>query len=305
MRLASCLVMLLAAVSAPTAGAQSTPPAPAEPVVVTTAREATALGIRLIAVMDDSTGAWLENVVIRDTLGHEVRTSKTGLATLNLLSEVYGYYILEARREGYEPRRLKLRADTAKEVMVSLKPRRLSAATGLPAVVVTERASLRLNDGAREGFAQRCDMGARCVGPAEIDRHPTQPIADLLAATDGIHRMCTGSNSIGPDPNAMWEKQLKSSRALRTNALDEVPTCRIEMLESLPKNVAHPYCVPNFLINGIPLPDSATDTGQTYIDKFFTGEKIAGIEVYPANEPAPARFVISGSTCGTIVIWTR
>ena len=32
-----------------------------------TAREATALGLKLLGVFDDRTGSWLENVLVRDT----------------------------------------------------------------------------------------------------------------------------------------------------------------------------------------------------------------------------------------------
>jgi hypothetical protein len=98
----------------------------------------------------------------------------------------------------------------------------------------------------------------------------------------------------------------RESGTPRTNALDDVPSCVIEMLESVPKDVRHPYCVPNYFLNGFPW-SSVTGQGnsQTQIDKFTNASTIAGIEVYRASEPTPARFLVPGSSCGAIVVWTR
>ncbi len=247
-----------------------------------------AMGLKLLGVLDDSTGAWVADATVRDTVGNEVRTTRNGLAALNNLAAVYGFYFLEIRKEGYAPRRIKLRADSASEFMVALTPRALGDATALPAVVTTAAARLDRDDGQRDGFIRRCELGAKCIGRRELDLHPTQKLADLLSNTRGIHRTCT------------------SAARLRGSPVDDVPICLVEMFESLPTDVRHPYCAPNYFVDGILWnPRTGNGNSQAQLDRALDTSRIASMEVYLANEPTPARFVVPGSKCGAIVIWTR
>lgn len=250
--------------------------------------EAKAVGLKVLGILDDSTGQWIADATVRDTVGNEVHTTRAGIAALNNLAVLYGFYFLEIRKEGYAPRRIKLRADSASEFMVALSPRALGEATALPALVTTAMTRLDRDLGQRDGFIHRCELGAKCIGRADLDLHPTQKLADLLSVTRGIHRSCTGSAQ------------------LRTSAIEDVPTCTVEMLESLPTNVRHPYCAPNYFIDGI-LWNARTGkgSGQSQIERTFDSSRISSMEIYLANEPTPPRFVIPGSKCGAIVIWTR
>lgn len=308
MRLPAFALFLLAAVSS-LSYSQVSPAADTARVVVTpkSANEAHSLGIKLLGVFDEQSGKWIEGAVVRDTLGHEARTSQAGVAALNVLAGVMGYYLIEIRKEGYAPKQLRLR-DSTSEFMVALTPQPLGSATNLPAVVTTAAATLRSDAGLGDGFAHRCELGARCVGRGEVDRHPTMHLPDLLAQVEGIHRTCTGSTGQGPDPNALALSPRMSSRALTANAIDVAPTCKIEMREVLPKNVAHPFCVPTYFLNGLPLTPGGrigSVEAQTLIDKLADPSNITGIEVYPASEPTPLRFQMAASGCGAVVVWTR
>lgn len=111
---------------------------------------------RLIGVLDAQTGDWIDRAVVRDTLGDETTTTRFGVATLNVLNAIAGYYLIEVRKEGHAPRRLRLRADTTFEIILPLQPNALGSATQLPAMVTTERRRMYQDAGERRGFLERC-----------------------------------------------------------------------------------------------------------------------------------------------------
>ena len=61
------------------------------------AREAEASGIKLLGLYDAVDGLWISGATIRDTLGNQSVTSSIGVAVLNRLTPIAGYYLVEIR----------------------------------------------------------------------------------------------------------------------------------------------------------------------------------------------------------------
>jgi hypothetical protein len=282
------------------AAADTSAPAVIQP---TSAREAEALGLKLVGVYDSRTGEWIQRATLRDTLGTETVTSSIGVATLNVFAPVAGYYMLEARKEGYAPKRFNLPANKGSEFLVAMDPRPLGSATELPAVVINAKASLLADPGLASGFFHRCELGAKCVSRAVLGRRPTAGIAEFLSQTPGVHRTCNSASPLGPNANARALDQLNGSV---TYTSPSGPPCKVEMLESTATDIKHPWCVPSFFVNGFPWSSNGgTGGAQDQIDAFLGATDIAGIEVYLNSEATPPRFVIPASKCGAVVIWTR
>lgn len=245
--------------------------------------------LRLLGVYDAVTGDWIQRATVRDTLGVETQTSRAGVAALNVLTPIAGFYLLEIRKEGYQPRRIRILADSVKEFMIALSPNPLGNAAQLPAMIVTERQRLTDDPGERRGFFDRCQMkGVSCIGRAIMDKRPTAYLAQLLSQTDGIHRQC-----------AMRRRGLVFNPAQQPDVDPAtVEGCMIEM-----RSTAGVLCTPTYIVNGFEWPPLGQSV-QTLIDRHFPPRLIEGIEVYPANGPRPQRFE-SPSGCGIIVIWTR
>lgn len=247
--------------------------------------------LRLIGVFDAKTGDWINRVTVRDTLGIETQTTRYGIATLNVLTAIAGFYLLEIRKEGYVPRRIRLRADTSYEIMFALEPNPLGNATYLPAVVTTERQLLQNDAGERRGFFARCQIKTvQCIGRAELDRRSTGYLDNIVSMQPGIHRDC-GAASHGavfnPAPKPVYDDQLFG--------------CLIQMRSSFGG-----YCTPTYLVDGFewqPLGGRV----QVLIDQSLPPKHIEGIEIYAPNAPRPPRFSgpIFDGGCGMIVIWTR
>lgn len=241
--------------------------------------------LRLIGVLDAKTGDWINRATVRDTLGTETQTTRYGVATLNVLTPIAGFYLLEIRKEGYMPRRVRLRADTSYQIMFTLEPNPLGAATELPAVVTTAARQLQTDAGERAGFFHRCQItSVQCVGPAELDKNPTANLDRMLAMKTGLHRDC--------------RQRPANKNAFSTDLFG----CLVQMRSASPPPT---YCAPTYFIDGFewfPFGGPA----QAQVDAYYPPKRIAGIEVYLTNEPLPPRFSTSFFTgCGAIVIWTR
>ena len=76
-----------------------------------------------------------------------------------MLVPIAGFY-LEIRKEGYLPRRIRLRADTSYQLMFSLQPNPLGDVVRLPTVVTIERRRLQDDAGERKVFVH-CAMNHR------------------------------------------------------------------------------------------------------------------------------------------------
>ena len=112
--------------------------------------EAVALGVKLLGISDRNTGEWIERAIVRDTLGHELLSSKLGMVALNALAPVVGAYLLEVRKAGYLTQRVRIPEKTA-EFMIALEPDAVGAMK-LPAVVIEARVSLKSDPGLADGF---------------------------------------------------------------------------------------------------------------------------------------------------------
>lgn len=246
--------------------------------------------LRLVGVLDAKTGDWINRAVLRDTLGNETLTSRDGVAALNVLTPIAGFYLIEIRKEGYAPRRIRLRADTTVQLMIALEPNPLGEAASLPAVVTTARRRLEQDDGERRGLFDRCLAGVDCVGRAELDRRPTGTLDNLLGHKPGIHEECAP-----PDHGAVYTKAVDQPRD------KDLMGCLITMRPSTGPG----YCTPTYFVDGFEW-QPLGGTPQAQIDKFLPPNRIEAIEIYPSNAPHPPRFstgVFSG--CGAVVIWTR
>ena len=293
MRLTRSVVSLLLVASSH-AWAQSGDTTVTRPV---SAREAVALGVKLFAIYDRDTGEWIERAVVRDTLGHELLSSKLGIVALNALAPVLGAYLLEVRKPGYQTQRVRIPENTA-EFMIALE--RDAGATKLPAVVTEARVSLKSDPGLADGFFRRCGAGVKCVGRRDLDLHPTAGLPELLGRVNGIHLQCAVPMPVN--------KVRTGPRDIRNNALDYTSECGIRMLKSLP-DANDAYCAPTYFLNGVPWnPAGGTSDSQAQLGTTLTPTVIAGIEVYLPNDPKPVRFEIppkAAPRCGSVVIWTR
>jgi hypothetical protein len=248
--------------------------------------------LRLVGILDDKTGEWIDHAVVRDTLGNETYTTRFGVATLDVLTPIAGFYLLEIRKEGYAPRRVRLRADTAYRIMFALDPNPLGNATRLPAVVTTERQRLQNDAGERRGFFQRCQMKTvQCLGRVDLDKDPTGTLYNLLHMKTGIHGEC-----LSTDHGPVWTPPAQIEYD------DVISGCAVMMRSAFPPPE---YCTPTFFVDGfewLPLAGRA----QAQIDQSLPPKRIEGIEVYLPNQAHPPRFAPPlFSNCGSIVIWTR
>ena len=265
----------------------------------TNAREAVALGVKLLGIYDRDTGEWIERAVVRDTLGHELLSSKSGVVVLNGLVPVLGAYLLEVRKPGYQAQRVRIPENAGGEFMIALEPDAIGA-TKLPAVVTEARVSLASDPGTADGFFRRCEAGVKCVGRRDFDLRPTAGLSELLGRLNGIHVQCATplpANKVRTGP-----------RDVRNNALDYSSECGIQMLKSVPEG-KDPYCAPTYFLNGMPWnPTGGMGTSQAQLSKVLTPAVLAGIEVYLPNDPKPVRFEAPPSAverCGSVVFWTR
>ena len=265
----------------------------------TSAREAVALGVKLLGISDRNTGEWIERAIVRDTLGHELLSSKSGLVALNALTPVLGAYLLEVRKPGYQTQRVRI-PENAAEFMIALEPDAVGA-TKLPAVVTEARVSLESDPGLADGFFRRCEAGVKCVGRRDLDLHPTAGVPDLLARVNGIHLQCAVPMPVN--------KVRTGPRDIRNNSIDYVSECGVRMVKSLP-DAKDPYCAPSYFLNGIPWnPDTGTGDSQAQLAKVLAPGVITGIEVYLPSDRKPVRFEMpplkAMPRCGAVVIWTR
>jgi hypothetical protein len=294
-RLIRCLVSLLLVASTRASAQGDT--VLARP---TSAREAVALGVKLLGIYDRNTGEWIARAVVRDTLGHELLSSKSGLVALNALAPVLGAYLLEVSKPGYQTQRVRIAENGGAEFMIALEPDAVGAAR-LPAVVTEARVSLESDPGLADGFFRRCEAGVKCVGRRDLDLHPTAGLPDLLARVNGIHLQCAVPMPVN--------KLRTGSRDIRNNSLDYASECGVRMVKSLP-DANDPYCAPTYFVNGRPWhPETGTGDSQEQLSKVITPATISGIEVYLPNDRKPVRFEMpplkAQPRCGAVVIWTR
>jgi hypothetical protein len=249
--------------------------------------------LRLLGIYDAETGQWIDQAIVRDTLGVETKTTKAGIAALNVLTPIAGFYLLEIRKVGYAPRHLRLRAESTIELMIALEPAPLADATRLPTTVITERQRLVEDAGLRSGFFARCQAnGVACIGRKDIEGHPTAMFDELVGRANGIRRECTAGNrpvtamvapSKSPDPRA------------------GLMGCLLQMRPAADAQ----YCTPSYVVDGFEWHPFRGERVQAEVEKHLTPDRIEGIEVYLANTPRPGRFNVPATGCGVIVIWTR
>jgi hypothetical protein len=252
-----------------------------------TVHDAEAAGIKMLGLYDVGDGHWIAGATIRDTLGNEAVTSRIGIAALNALTPIAGYYLLEIRKPGYSPRWIRLRDDTTSEILTALAPNPLGGTLLAPTVVTAEK-KLAYDDGQRAGFIYRCQTGLiSCVGRAVLDKHTTGNLDTFLDHVDGINRMCMAKTiaQLNPQPG---KQPLGPAPA--------AGSCPIRMDGG---------CIPNYVVNGFDWAPLGEDA-QAELDQYLNSATIDGMEVYLPDHPVPKRFDPKPfSGCGVIVIWMR
>lgn len=250
--------------------------------------EAEAGGLKLLGLYDANDGHWIAGAAIRDTLGNETTTSSIGVAVINRLRPIAGYYLVEIRKPGYSPRSIRFRMDTTSEILLPLAPNPLGEGGTLAPVIVTAKRRLEQDAGAKAGFIYRCQTGlVACVGRAELDRHPAGGLDALLSHVDGVKRTCI-KQSTGPTFSAA------------PGGFQASTACLVQMTP--PVGVT---CTPTYFVNGFEW-DALGKDAQADLDQFLNHSNIDGIEVYLPMAPVPPRFAAPPyNDCGTVVIWTR
>jgi hypothetical protein len=256
-----------------------------------TAHDAEAAGMKLLGVYDNTDGHWIAGATIRDTLGNEAVTSRIGVAALNTLTPIAGYYLLEIRKPGYSPRFLRLRNDTTSEILAALAPNPLGGTLLAPTIVTAEN-KLATDDGQWQGFISRCGTGLiSCIGRGVLDRRATGNLDNLVDHVDGIQRVCY--------------RQSKPTFNSTPVQAPIGPTRAPGSCELMMHPVLGAECTPNYVVNGFDWAPLGGDA-QAELDEFLNSANIDGIEVYLPGHPVPKRFDPEPfSDCGVIVIWTR
>jgi len=280
--------------------AKTAPPDSAAPEAPVTAAAVEAAGVKLLGVFDGATGEWIRGATVRDTLGNQVVTSAIGVAALNVLRPLASEYMLEIRKEGYTPSRVKLRVDTATEYLVALDPNPLGGAM-LPTTVVTAETKLIADAGQKEGFIYRCGTGLlACVGRTVLDEHKTGYLDNFLSGVDGIQRDCS---AVMARPELAGRNVGSPAPTVSPGAAAASGSCPVRM-HSIAGNGLSSLCAPRFFVDGFPWSELGADA-QADLDQLLSAATIDGMEVYLPGRPVPKRFDAAPSDCGSVVIWTR
>lgn len=139
-----------------------------------------------------------------------------------------------------------------------------------PLQVTVRRAPVR---GKLAGFYRRLRRGAgRYVTREQIEERDPFRLSDVVQLVPGVQTVRYGDGS-----------GRRNTRINRAEVLHSVQGCRIQ-----------------YWLDGMPIPKvSGFDLDAV------PPRDVAGIEVYRGPSETPARFQRHGSTCGTVVIWTR
>lgn len=211
----------------------------------------------------------------------------SGVAALNGLSPVIGVYLIEIRKAGYAPKQVRIGVDAGSEFLVALTPKPLGSVAELPAVITTAKQSIYKDDGLRDGFFHRCELGVKCLGRKDFDMRPIESVPEQLSRVPGIRSACIHPYATGG---------MKGAGDIRQNSIGYSGSCGIRMRAAI-RDHGISYCSPAWFLNGLPTIAPPPPTTQ-----------IAGMEVYLTNDPTPARYRVpptGGPSCGAIVVWTR
>jgi hypothetical protein len=235
----------------------------------------------IIGVFDAQSGKPIEGVEIRDQLsGDFVKTTKTGTAPLNFLTQAGPFYMFEVRMVGYRPKSYKIRADSLKELLTEVLDPALPGTDNvhsLPVVNVDAKFNLATDDGRRENFEARCASGhTACVRQEDIMKHRSAKLLDFLVGKNGITAPCNVPGTNG------FKMQGKADESL-------------------------PSCMPTvgcWYLNGFVFRPISNQPYMTYseIIKAAPVSDIEGIEIY-YREENPLKF--GGPICNSVVIWTK
>jgi hypothetical protein len=155
-------------------------------------------------VYDSVSGAPLEGVRIRDSSGGQiVITTAAGMADLGFVTFQGLTASVELLKLGYQRALLALqRGDTAPIAY------RLNRVAELPTVTTTAKYRLDLDEGRRQGFAERCTVEhVSCFPERYLTSGPAYSLVDILKTSEGIRIRCGGSRTstkCSVTSNCLW-----------------------------------------------------------------------------------------------------
>ncbi len=255
------------------------------------------LDVAILGLYDSRSGEPIKGVEVRDSLsGISALTTKDGAVALNFLQPVGPFYLFTVRKEGYEPKKYRIRVDSLHDMTEMLEPHPIGTGNDdgvlLPGVNVEGRYRLDTDPGKWEGFTRRCSTRhAECVAELELAKHPSARVYDFLVRSYGIIAECTIS-------------KLKNA-TLTPSALSKPPrepgskSCLAKMHPSAGTG----SCTPTYIVNGKEWV-AHIKPAQEEIEDFIGPTQMKGIEVYSSEKIRPLSF--NGKPmCGTVVIWTK
>ena len=267
----------------PAAAAQTAPSSQAQPPLQT--RPA------LIGVYDAQSGDPIQGAIVRDTLGAQAVTSADGVVALTYINAIGPYYLIEIRKIGYRPLRLKIRADSLTDRTELLEALPLGAATALPAVVTTDKYNVRLDPGLWNGFAARCNVSTvTCFKFNELEARPSSNLVDFLAKATLSMPGCGTTMTRGQPTRRLTAPGNRTIDCVKMRGVG-VQAAKL--------------CVPTYYVDGF-VRGHAENTLDQLEESLKPGD-VKGIEVYQSGEPVPMRLGDGAGNvgCGSVAIWTK
>ena len=223
---------------------------------------------RLLGVFDAQSGAPVDGAEVGDLLSKaSALTTRTGTVALSFLPD--GESLIRIRKLGYQPVTLPVAispADTT-PLTVLLKV----SAQVLPTVVTKDSAPRHIAPGL-QAFEERrrMNVGGYFAGEDLLRKNDTKRITSIVRTFPGLVVACP---SAGPRIGECFAGSTRIARFV-------VGGCRMQ-----------------FYIDGIIVDDD--DLEKLRVDQF------AGVEYYPGGASVPPQYNKTGSSCGTLLLWTR
>lgn len=225
-------------------------------------------------------------VMLRELPASATKTNDSGRFVISNVVE--GAYHLVLRRVGYEPRSFvaNIAADDTL-IVENIQIVSNGQATQLPTVEVRDRAAESRDLAA---FEQRRKTGVgKFITPAEMAKVSGSPLSNVLGSrAPELARVrfppCAGTGlAIGGS----------AASSIQVDTPKFSPRCNLPA-----------FCYASVWIDGVRIYSPGTGAIPPNIDQFQTNE-IEAIEIYPRGGQTPTEYNLTGSGCGTILIWRK
>ncbi|HEY4306875.1 MAG TPA: hypothetical protein VGM82_20560 [Gemmatimonadaceae bacterium] len=222
---------------------------------------------RLLGVFDAQSGAPIEGVEVGDMLSKAASTTTaTGTVALSFLPE--GESLVRVRKLGYVPMTIPvaISPDDTVPLTVLLKP----SAQVLPTVVTNDSAPRHLSPGLQAfDERRRTNVGGYFVAEDVLRKNETKRMTSIIRTLPGVAIDCA---HYGIRAGQCWPVTTRMGRISGG-------------------------CAMQIYTDGIAVVDD--DLEKMRVDQF------AGVEYYPGGASVPPQYNKTGSSCGTLLLWTR